>query len=286
MSAHLRIADLADVLHKRGNRWKVMALLRAFFDESGTHDCARITGVCGYIGPASQWDALQCEWESELLRFSNDSGHIIDAFHAYDCENGQDFWFGLQREIREAYYQKLASVIAKYQNIVGIAFLIDKKSWDDIATPEFKEKYKSPYQMCAEMCFQQIAAYSKHRAKNTPVSLVFAEHPKYTDHVSEVFNVYMNNKLWANVNALAFSSPRQCSPLQCADMISYEAYRWWHEIGKGNFATMKDRAAWEILAQAGHFATAGCFEGLGLKNVVRAFHSSSRLRDPYPPGES
>ena len=207
-----------------------MALLRAYFDESGVHGPAKITGVAGYIGPAEEWDALQSEWDSELLRFTQDSGHIIEAFHAYDCENGQEFWFGIQKEIREAYYLKLAQVIAKYSRIVGVGILVENNSWNRIASAEFKERFKSPYQMCAEMCLQQVAGYSQNRAKNTPVSLIFAEHPMYTDHIDEVFRIYMRNKLWANVNSLSFSSPRQCSPLQCADMLSYEGYRYWNEI--------------------------------------------------------
>jgi hypothetical protein len=191
MNAHVSVAELAAMFHARSNPWKIMALLRAYFDESGVHEGARITGVAGYIGPAREWDSLQAEWDSELVRFSDDTGHGIEVFHAFDCEHGQDFWFGIQREIREAYYHRLARVVAKYREIAGIAILVENKSWDTIATVEFKNKYKSPYQMCAEMCFQQIAAYSKHRAKNTPVSLVFAEHPKYTDHVSHMFHIYI-----------------------------------------------------------------------------------------------
>jgi hypothetical protein len=196
--------------------------LQAYFDESGTHGDARVTGVAGFIGPAEDWAKLEEEWEEELARFAEDTGHNIKNCHAYECENGQEFWFGIDISIREAYYQRLARVVVKYNQLKGISFAIENDQWNAYASPEFKDRYRSPYQLCAESCFQQVASYSTNRAAGSAVALVFAEHPTYSEHIEEVFSYYMSNKVWSHINSFTTSSPKDCTPLQSADMMSYE----------------------------------------------------------------
>jgi hypothetical protein len=259
-------------------------LLRAYFDESGLHENAGVTGVAGFIGTADEWTNLENEWHSELRRFASDTGRDIKGFHAYDCENGEDFWFGIDRSIRESYYRRLAFAVSKYKGLRGVAIAVEIREWEKRASLQFKERYLSPYQLCAEHCFRQVASYSRNRASGSDVALVFAKHPKYSGHIREVFSYYMGNKLWANIKSLTFASPKDSYPLQCADMISYESYRYWEEIRKGHFSTMVDRDGWRILSDAGHFEFSACYGGLGLMNAVRRFHSVEGLPDPYPSG--
>jgi hypothetical protein len=261
-----------------------MALLRAYFDESGTHNGARVTGVSGFIGPVDEWDRLENEWESELERFTKDTGHEIKDFHAYECENGEEFWVGIHRSIREAYYQRLARVLVKYTALMGVSFSIENDKWDAFTSAEFKKRYRSPYQLCADSCFQQVASYSTNRAGGSPVALVFAEHQQYSRHIEEVFSYYMSNKVWSHIKSFTTSSPEGCYPLQCADMMSYESYRYWDEIGKGNTGNMVDRPAWSILADAGHFQFSACYGGSGLLNAVERFHFNEKLGRSYPSG--
>jgi hypothetical protein len=258
--------------------------LRAYFDESGTHSDAGVTGVAGFIGPAEEWTKLEEEWEEELERFAKDTGHNIKDFHAYECEHGQEFWFGIDRSIREAYYQRLARVLVKHTQLMGISFSIENDQWNAFATPEFMDRYSSPYQLCAESCFQQVASYSTNRAAGSAVALVFAEHSTYSKHIQEAFSYYMSNKVWSHINSFTTASPKDCTPLQAADMLSYESYRYWGEISKGNMGNMTDRPAWRILADAGHFETSACYGGQGLMNAVNRFHFNQKLGRPYPSG--
>jgi hypothetical protein len=219
---------------------------------------------------------------NRLDRFTDDIGRDISVFHAYDCENGEDYWFGIDRSIREAYYRKLAQIVAKQKELVGIAFCAEIRGWDRIATPEFRERYQTPYALCAEHCFQAVSAYEKMKKDRDGVALTFAEHQEYSDRIDEIFRYYMKHKAWSSVKSLTFSSPKTCRPLQCADMISYEAYRYWGSIERGGLADMADRPAWRIIADAGHFERAACYGGHGLINAVRRFHAMQRLPDPYP----
>ena len=260
-----------------------MTLLHAYFDESGTHGGAGVTGVAGFIGPAEEWAKLENQWEEELARFAKDTGHNIKDFHAYECENGQEFWFGIDRSIREAYYQRLARVLIEYNQLKGFSYSVENDQWDVCTSPEFKDRYRSPYQLCAESCFQQVASYSTNRAAGSAVTLVFAEHPTYSQHLEEVFSNYMSNNVWSHIKSFTTSSPKDCTPLQSADMMSYELYRYWNEIEKGNLGNMTDRPAWGILADAGHFDSSACYGASGLMSAVNKFHFNQQLRLPYAP---
>jgi hypothetical protein len=61
----------------------VLALLRAYFDDAGTHRRSEVTSIGGLIGTAEAWTELEADWGDVLDRFKE---YGLKAFHAYDCE--------------------------------------------------------------------------------------------------------------------------------------------------------------------------------------------------------
>lgn len=273
----LQIRDLARLVHDKSNPWKLMALLRAFFDESGLHGKSPITGIAGFIGPSEEWEAVEVAWGAELERFRETTGHKINVYHATDCNSGEGPCFGIKNEIRESYNSSLARTLIGFTKIKGFAVSIETEAWNRLASNQFKERYKSPYQLCAENCFQQIGNYSRVVADNNPVALTFAEHNSYSRNISEVFSHYLSNKTWANIKSLSFVSPADCICLQSADMISYESFRYWKNFKEKGTAPFGDRAAFEILAGSGHFDSSVCYDDTGIRNAVKQYHVEEQL---------
>jgi hypothetical protein len=60
----------------------LIAMLEAYFDESGNDDRSNIFTVAGFIATRSQWEAFEAEWK-ELL-----ADEKIERFHRVDLE-----WF-------------------------------------------------------------------------------------------------------------------------------------------------------------------------------------------------
>ena len=75
MNAPVRIADLADCLHPRSSVWRSMALLHAYFDESGTHAGSRVVAIAGWVAAKGEWTALEAEWQAVLTAHSGDRDH-------------------------------------------------------------------------------------------------------------------------------------------------------------------------------------------------------------------
>lgn len=279
----LRISDLVDLLHARRDPWKALALLKAFFDESGVHCASEITGVAGFVGPAENWTRIESEWEAELCRLEKEWGKV-DVFHATDCENGTGIWCGLAREIRDIFSVRLATIIAAQPLVHGIWAAVETAAWQRRATPHFLERYGTPYAFCAEWCFQRLSNWSKDHADGAPVALVFAEHQQFGSRIAEVFGFYMANKRWANIRSFATSSPVDCIPLQCADMAVYETYRSWADLARGCPESAVDRPALSVFLRAKKLTMGGCFDDLALKRAVESYHVETGVILPREPG--
>lgn len=53
-------------------------MMKAFFDETGTHDGSDITGIGGFVGTAEAWEKLEPKWLEVLAEFA-DKG--VSWFH-------------------------------------------------------------------------------------------------------------------------------------------------------------------------------------------------------------
>ena len=271
-----------------------MVLLRAYFDESGVHGGAHVTGIAGFVGTAAAWEYIEERWLAELQRFPADQlsrfrspEDAIKAFHAVDCEHGEGEFSDIVRPIREAFNIRLARVLAEAPEgcqVKGVWSAVETPAWDSFNSPEFCARYATPYQLCAEYCFQRVAEWSRAYANNAPVALVFAETDSLTRNIKEIFANYRANKRWAHIKSFTTASPVDCVPLQAADMLSYESYREWDSrFDKIGIEILRSRPALDVLANAKHLQFGGCYGGLGMRVAVNEFHRSEGLPEPYPP---
>ena len=175
-------------------------------------------------------------------------------------------------------------LVAKRNVFHSISISIGLDGWHNIATPEFKNKFKTPYHLCAEQCFAQASHVSKVLYDGTHVAAVYAAHEEYSNSLQAALSVYTTGIVPSNVKTIAFSRPIECVPLQSADLVSYESYRYWDKIQcpRDIKDLLSDRISMIKLDEAGFFALSGHYDGHALKTLVKRFHSINCLYDPYP----
>jgi Protein of unknown function (DUF3800) len=283
MNAHVSISELADMLHGR-SKWKVMALLGAYFDESGMHGDARITGVGGFIGPAADWTELEEDWDALLSQVRAETGNDeIRQFHASVCNSGKAEWAGVKREARNAYLLKFVGLIEKRKLLRQINISIHTSTWDRLSTEPFKKRFVSPYQFCAEKCFSLASSASGRHYQGSPVAAVFSSHERHSKILHKILEIHIEGKLCGHVKSVSFSRPLDCTPLQTADIVSNESYKYWDRMLSGDpIAINSDRPAMIRLEELGHWEFAGCYDDFAFRTEVRRFHSMEVLPDPYP----
>ena len=83
-------AEWLGVARSARNRRRVVAVLEAYFDESGTSGTERepLTVVSGFIATAQEWLDFDALWRITL---KNEFKELhLDWFHMVECENGED----------------------------------------------------------------------------------------------------------------------------------------------------------------------------------------------------
>lgn len=183
-----------------------MALLHAYFDESGTHAGAPATVVSGFIGTAEEWAAVRLKWEAAL------GGK---AFH-YRKMGGRSF-----TELRE----ELADILATSTlQVVTGGFL---GNWENVVWLGFdwQKRFPTPYHFVMELCISQMEVWAKEHWNDDPISLVFSRQKEYRKRAEEVWNTYRGNGLWPKFASFTYGDPDTLPELQTADMIAYETYQ-------------------------------------------------------------
>src|SRR5258708_30332461 len=77
------VVQIADWLHPRASKWKALAMLEAYFDESWTQPQHQgVTAIAGYVASRDVWASIEASWTDQLGLYANKG---LRTFHAADC---------------------------------------------------------------------------------------------------------------------------------------------------------------------------------------------------------
>jgi hypothetical protein len=267
----IAVSELADMLHARANPWKALFMIRAYFDDAGTHSASEVTTCGGMVGTKEAWSAFELDWQTVIADFQ---GYGLTAFHAADCEVGKGDFQDFSREIREAISRRFSRIIAKHTDLRIFWSSIENAAWDEVTDGLFRERYEKPFGLCFEWCVHQASAWSTSYAGGSPVALVFSEQPDFRERMQEVFGYYVGAKLYAPLRSLTFASYRDLLPLQGADLVATEINRYWRaaDLEPGKLAVRPEIVE---LEKGRGLHLGGVYGRDGLTNAVK------KLRDSY-----
>jgi hypothetical protein len=199
---------------------KVIGVLQAYFDESGTSGNDPLTVISGFIATDACWLDFDALWRSALKRDLKDLG--LAWFHMVECENGTKQFapWASRPEFRRFAAKSMADVIVR-SGITGFWSSVGVQDWRDATTDTFKARYPKPYYFCFEDCLRQVAAWVSEFAPGKSVELIFAEQHEYQDRAVTTYGAYMKGKPSAPRQSVRFAPMQICAPLQAADMAVY-----------------------------------------------------------------
>lgn len=272
MSRHISIAALARAVHPRARQFKPMALINAYFDESGTDGQSGVTALAGFVGTDAQWTKMEASWivAQETFRFK--------TFHMVPCIEGRGEFAHLGG-LRHDLILRLSRIIGD-SGVRAIFCGVVDEDWRKVVTDEvFLRRFPKPLDLCFEDIILQMRAIGQENPQHDRPAMVFSHAPEYHQRMAELARVYAQSSWHSDyLGSITFSTPEALIPLQAADFIAHEIRFHIDRIEYGPPITMRDSGVRQILANAiprgaiGHWYDEG-----GLRSMMARFTKTGQI---------
>jgi hypothetical protein len=199
---------------------KLMVLLRAYFDESGTHAGSPAVVVGGYMSNDDQWGRFDVEWAKIL----SDEGLL--AFRMTDCENSRGEFVGWDKDRRRRVLG-LALTTIRLRTWARVSVAVNVADFNAAASV-VRETCPTPYFLCVSQCIKVMAKWADKYAPNAQIAYVFEQGCPFQSDVHEMMRGIMRDpglKARHRVASWSFANKRDFLPLQAADIYVYECWK-------------------------------------------------------------
>lgn len=160
MIAAVPISELFTVLLPRGcpNGW--LAMLTAYFDDSGTHEASRIVVVGGIYGTEWQLGSLEKMWVRHLERPLCGRKERLSRFRMYDCQNSLNEFTGWSRTETDYFVHQLGTAIIE-SGVAAYGIACVREEYDELMKGDVRAIFGSPEQMCIRNCFMKAIQWAE-----------------------------------------------------------------------------------------------------------------------------
>lgn len=226
------IRDLAWGLFPNEEGERFLALLWAYFDESGTDGTGGHTVISGFISPIEGWNALKRPWEEELKRAG------VDWFHYVDCRGRNKHYRHFKNRDDVGLHLEILSQIIEELPLEGVSVSFSG-DWGKVKkVANLGERFPTAYSFCFELCMFKLVEIATLRP-NSQIAVVFARQEQYANRALGIYDMFKYNNLWPEIVHCGYSDARALYQLQAADMIAWEYRRI--------LASFEDNDAWKLL---------------------------------------
>jgi hypothetical protein len=260
-------------------------MLRAYFDESGTHGEAYVTSIAGYVATKEVWQAVEAGWNDVLGYYRERTP--VRAFRASEClaEPGRGQFATLDQFHRLAIAKRLSEVLGGSEVWpIWCAVVVD--DWQAVAPADFRQRYKKPFDLCFEHVMVQLWSWMQRQTNGEKVSPMFAHQTEYAPIMAEVEKAYRSDEGYrAVIGPIAFGWPEEVLPLQAADLMAHEASEYWRHVvyDEARLWNMGARRLMlNIIEKNGWTGRGGCYDAEGLATAIRRFRENGSAYGRLP----
>ena len=188
-------------------------MLKAYFDDSGTHSGSTVIAVGGFVAQAEEWDVFDRDW-AEMLAIAQ-----IGWFHMSACGSQHGEFTGWSRERCDALIKNAIAILKKHPLHGFAAGMLANNKKHTIPIGAF------------DMCLGQCISALLHRVDQLGerVEIFMEDHPGRKKHLLDYlrFRGEFGRHLPRGrlVEEVYSVSNRKHRPLQAADLLAYEMYK-------------------------------------------------------------
>jgi hypothetical protein len=197
-----------------------VVVLKAFFDDSGTHDSADVSVMGGLIAHEDEWAVLETEWAQALGELK------LRKMQMSTCERGWKQFAGWTQDERNHAIARFSAIIEK-MNASMLVAAVSRDCWNAIAPhTRLGEAFAQPIDFCFNACIRHALESKRKSAKaREPVVVTFDSRKESVDIWRSLASSY-ERRYPDRVAGFAFRSMEKFLPLQAADMVAYEGFRF------------------------------------------------------------
>jgi hypothetical protein len=202
-------------------------MIRAYFDDSGTHEGSGIVVIAGIMGTEGRMDGLDRTWRSHLEAPLCGRKSRIKRFHAYDCYQSINDFVGWTRTETDYFRHQLREVIIQSGvSAYGIACL--RMDYEDLIAGDLRSVLGDPEGFCINQCFVRSLAWVKANTFDPKVTFIFDNRPSSVQrYAGAVYDAFAQGHTPPpELTGYAFLGSMDVRPLQAADLIAWELYQF------------------------------------------------------------
>jgi hypothetical protein len=233
MSAFISIQELVDGgCLPTGEREGILAILRAYVDDAGTHDDSNVTVMGGLIGTVDQWLQFEQAWAAKLADPLPGYGKpALSAFHLSAC-NARDGEFSAYNDAeQDAIIHDFRQIIIDAR-LTSVAAIVDKRAWDQLIVGPIRNVLGPALAPCFEKCLEEIIRFANPHPHGHNIAVWFDKGVQnaYLEGIGDLWTRPLMKPRLKSVN---FARIVDLMPLQGADIVATENY--WHAAASLKF---------------------------------------------------
>lgn len=272
---YVPVGELADLLHPSASRWKALAMLRAYLDESGTHDGSAVVSIGGLIGSKVEWEALEPPWDAVLSEYAERG---VKTWHTSDAIHQNEEFAGVDKPGVNHIMTQLSQLLGSRQ-LAAISSAVVVDDWNAVVRDKaFLERFPTPFALCFEDIVRGLSLWARDNAGGERVAPVFAYRSEYATGNGlggDVLKMYGAQPWYKNTLAgLGFDWPAQCIPLQAADLIAHQMNWDIQARARGTGAMRTNALEW---ATGGKYVHGHWFKADQLKLTMQRFAETGEI---------
>jgi len=271
---------MASVVHPKSAVRKVMAVIEAYYDESGFGEKA--FSLCGYVGPASEWkDGFEKKWSKLLSKpcehevqsqHSNAICRPLPYLHATEMEGlGKKRFRSIGSRNRQYLIDSSIGIIRR-SGVIGIGSAVIKSSYEKLDA-HTKDVVGTEYELCFQFILSETARMSETflGQSSEDIAYIFEFSPRWSPLLFQMWNkIYVVPNLRKKYRMGTFTSaPKEkFGALQAADRLAFETFK--------RFTDPAERSEWKALTDwpqhHGRY-----FNDEGIADLIQNLKNSGKL---------
>ena len=198
-------------------------MLRAYFDDSGTHVGSPVVVLGGLLGRTENWGKLEDKWRAKLAS-PLEGKPRLKAFHSSHCVNHWGEFENYSPAESDAIRYDFRQIILD-ANLYFLSTAIPRADWDELVVSPYRDFMGT----AEEACFTRFIQSSIDKVQSDgPANLkiaFFYDIGRKTERIQYLAGLFAGRADMPEFASFSLVKAQEVLPLQAADLIANEHYR-------------------------------------------------------------